>query len=62
MVGDSKVKVPMVFETKLTPSHDKPTIDMTLYRQMIGSLLYLTSSHLDIICVVCGETQMRVAQ
>ncbi|XP_042755639.1 secreted RxLR effector protein 161-like [Lactuca sativa] len=40
MVGDSRVKVPMTFRTKLTPSLDKPTSDMTLYRQMIGSLMF----------------------
>ncbi|KAI3780094.1 hypothetical protein L2E82_09981 [Cichorium intybus] len=53
MMGDSKVKVLMVFGTKLTPSLEKPTTDITLYRQMIGSLLYLTSSRLDIMFVVC---------
>ena len=52
MVGDSKVKVPMAFRTKLTPSLDKPTTYITLFRQMIGSLLYLTSSHLDIMFLV----------
>ena len=41
MVGDYKVKVPMVFGTKLTPSLDKPAADVTLYRDMIVSLLYL---------------------
>ncbi|KAI3494744.1 hypothetical protein L1887_40442 [Cichorium endivia] len=53
MKGDSKVKVPMAFGTKLTPSLDKPAADITLYRQMIDSLLYLTSSRLDIMFVVC---------
>ena len=33
----------MAFGTKLTPL-DKSTADMTLYRQMIGSLMYLTVS------------------
>ena len=32
MVGDSKTNVPMPFGTKLTPSLEKPTADMTLYR------------------------------
>ncbi|XP_023734270.1 uncharacterized mitochondrial protein AtMg00810-like [Lactuca sativa] len=54
MVGDSKVKVPMAFRTKLTPSLDKPTTDITLYRQMIGSLLYLTSSRPDIMFDMCN--------
>ncbi|KAI3515899.1 hypothetical protein L1887_14804 [Cichorium endivia] len=54
MKGDSKVKVPMAFGTKLTPSLDKPAADITLYRQMIGSLLYLTSSRPDIITTSLG--------
>ncbi|KAI3700156.1 hypothetical protein L2E82_44775 [Cichorium intybus] len=51
MTGDSKVKVPMAFGTKLTPSLEKPAANITLYRQMIGSLLYLTSSRPDIMFV-----------
>ncbi|XP_023758640.1 uncharacterized mitochondrial protein AtMg00810-like [Lactuca sativa] len=53
MVEDSKVKVPMASGTKLTPSLEKPVADMTLYRQMIGSLMYLTASHPDIIFSIC---------
>ncbi|KAL7589316.1 hypothetical protein Lser_V15G37921 [Lactuca serriola] len=53
MIGDSKVKVPMAFRTKLTPSLEKPVADMSLYRQMIGSLMYRTASRLDIMFSVC---------
>ncbi|XP_023747868.1 uncharacterized mitochondrial protein AtMg00810-like [Lactuca sativa] len=49
MMGDSKVKVPMAFRTKLTPSLEKLTVDMNLYRQMLGSLMYLTASRPDIM-------------
>ncbi|KAI3791236.1 hypothetical protein L2E82_04934 [Cichorium intybus] len=60
MKGDSKVKVPMAFGTKLTPSPDKPAAaDITLYRQMIGSLLYLTSSRPDIMFAVCYCTRFQ---
>ena len=59
MVGDSKVKVLMAFGTKLTPL-DKPATDITLFRQMIGSLLYLTSSHTDIIFDVCYYARFQV--
>ena len=52
-VGDSKVKVPMAFKTKLTPSLDKPATDMTLYHLMIGSLMYLTTSRPDIMFSIC---------
>ena len=51
--GDSRIRVPMAFGTKLTPSLDKPAADITLYRQIIGSLLYLTSSRPDIMFAVC---------
>ena len=53
MTGGSKAKVPMVFGTKLKPSLDETAADQTLYRGMIGSLLYLTSSRLDIMFDVC---------
>ncbi|KAL4590759.1 hypothetical protein LXL04_003702 [Taraxacum kok-saghyz] len=49
MTGGSKVKVSMAFRTKLKPLLDEPAADQTLYRGMIGSLLYLTSSRPDII-------------
>ena len=50
----------MAFETKLTPSLDKQAADITLYRQMIRSLLYLTSSHLDIMFDVCYCSRFQV--
>ncbi|XP_023764894.1 secreted RxLR effector protein 161-like [Lactuca sativa] len=52
-MGDSKVNVPMAFRTKLTLSLDNPSADMTLYHQMIGSLMYLTASRLDIMFSIC---------
>ena len=53
MMGDSRMKLPIAFRTKLTPSLEKPVPDMTLYRQMIGSLMYLTASRPDIMFSVC---------
>lgn len=52
MNGETKVKT-HTFKTKLTPSVDKPTVDLTLYRYIIGTLLYLTSSRPDIMFDVC---------
>ncbi|XP_023761077.1 uncharacterized mitochondrial protein AtMg00810-like [Lactuca sativa] len=52
MLGDSKIKVHMSFGMKLAPSLDKAEVDFTLFRQMIGSLLYITSSRPDIMFVV----------
>ena len=53
MVGDSKTKVPMAFGTKLNPSLDNPAADMTFYRQIIGSLIYLTTIRSDIMFPIC---------
>ncbi|XP_023739322.1 secreted RxLR effector protein 161-like [Lactuca sativa] len=59
MVGNSKVKAPMAFRTKQTPSSDKTAAYVTLYRQMIGSLMYVTTSRMDIIFSVfyCARFQ-----
>ncbi|GJY09377.1 retrovirus-related pol polyprotein from transposon TNT 1-94 [Tanacetum coccineum] len=51
---DSKpIKTPMASETKLTQDEDDEPIDDTKYCGMIGSLLYRTSSRLDIMFSVC---------
>ncbi|GJX96509.1 hypothetical protein Tco_0352307 [Tanacetum coccineum] len=51
---DSKpIKTPMSSETKLTRDEDGESIYNTKYRGMIGSLLYLTASRLDIMFSVC---------
>lgn len=51
--GDSKFKTLMAFRKNLTPLLIKATNDITFYRIMIGSLLYLISSRLDIMFAVC---------
>ncbi|XP_052625824.1 uncharacterized mitochondrial protein AtMg00810-like [Lactuca sativa] len=43
----------MAFGTKLKPSLEKLAADMTLYRQMIGFVMYLTTSRPDIMFYVC---------
>lgn len=48
------MKIPKAFEMKLSPSLEKPTTDMTLYRQMIGSLMYLTTSRPYIMFSNCN--------
>ncbi|GJR16881.1 copia protein [Tanacetum coccineum] len=50
--GDS-VDTPMVEKTKLDEDLQGIPIDATLYRGMIGSLMYLTSSRPDLIYAVC---------
>ncbi|XP_042756580.1 uncharacterized mitochondrial protein AtMg00810-like [Lactuca sativa] len=44
----------MAAGTRLGPSLDKLVVDITLYRIMFGSLLYLTTSRPDIMFVVCN--------
>lgn len=47
---DSKlVSTPIVTGCKLSKVDESPEVDQTLYRSMIGSLLYLTASRLDIV-------------
>ncbi|GKD62049.1 hypothetical protein Tco_1299558, partial [Tanacetum coccineum] len=43
----------MSSETKLTQDKDGDSVDNTKYRGMIGSLLYLTVSRMDIMFSVC---------
>ncbi|CAH1426641.1 unnamed protein product [Lactuca virosa] len=54
LTNSTKLRVPMATGIKLTPSLDKPAVDITLYRSMIGSLLYLTASRPDIMFSVCN--------
>jgi hypothetical protein len=50
---DSKpVGTPMVTGCKLRKDDDSPDVDQSSYRSMIGSLLYITTSHPDIMHVV----------
>ncbi|GJW68479.1 hypothetical protein Tco_0122903 [Tanacetum coccineum] len=51
---DSKpTKTPMSTEIKLTKDDEADSADITKYRGMIGSLLYLTASKPDIMFSVC---------
>ncbi|GJZ17484.1 retrovirus-related pol polyprotein from transposon TNT 1-94 [Tanacetum coccineum] len=51
---DSKpMKTPMSSDTKLTKDEECESVDSTKYRGIIGSLLYLTASRLDIMFSVC---------
>ncbi|GJT01232.1 hypothetical protein Tco_0822401 [Tanacetum coccineum] len=48
-----EMKTPMSSDTKLTKDEECESVDSTKYRGMIGSLLYLTASRLDIMFSVC---------
>ena len=44
---------PMSTSTKLDSDEEGKSVDLKLYRSMIGSLLYLTTSRHDIMFSVC---------
>nr|GEW71014.1 uncharacterized mitochondrial protein AtMg00810-like [Tanacetum cinerariifolium] len=52
LTSDS-VDTPMVEKNKLDEDLQETPVDATLYRGMIGSLMYLTSSRHDLIYAVC---------
>ncbi|GKA43333.1 retrotransposon protein, putative, ty1-copia subclass [Tanacetum coccineum] len=53
MLTSDSVDTPMVENSKLDEDLQGILIDATLYRGMIGSLMYLTSSRPDLIYAVC---------
>jgi len=46
------VSTPMTIGCKLWADDESPDVDQNIYRFMIGSLLYLTTSRLDIMLAV----------
>jgi hypothetical protein len=52
MEDSSLVSTPMVVGCKLSKDDMSPDVDQRTYRSMIGSLLYITTSRLDIMQVV----------
>ncbi|GJU94943.1 hypothetical protein Tco_1319699 [Tanacetum coccineum] len=53
LLSSGSVDTPMVEKNKLDEDLQGTPVDATLYRGMIGSLIYLTSSKPDLIHVVC---------
>ncbi|GKF65958.1 hypothetical protein Tco_0192475 [Tanacetum coccineum] len=53
MLASDSVDTPMVEKSKLDEDLQGNPVDATLYRGMIGSLMYLTSSRPDLIYAVC---------
>jgi hypothetical protein len=52
MEDSSTVSTPMVVSCKLRKNDISPDVDQRIYHSMIGSLLYITASHPDIMQVV----------
>ncbi|GJU02597.1 retrovirus-related pol polyprotein from transposon TNT 1-94 [Tanacetum coccineum] len=53
LLTSDSVDTPMIEKNKLDKDLQGTPVDATLYRGMIGSLMYLTSSRPDLIYVVC---------
>jgi hypothetical protein len=47
MKGCNPVETPIPLGTKLRKNHEGPTVDSTLYKSLVGSLLYLTTTRPD---------------
>ncbi|GJZ83905.1 retrotransposon protein, putative, unclassified [Tanacetum coccineum] len=60
MLSSDSVDTPMVEKSKLDKDLQGKPIDATLYRGMIGSLMYLTSSRPDLIYAVCLCARCRL--
>ena len=57
---DSKtVSTPMITSCKLSKDDNSDSVDHTLYRSMIGSLLYVTTTCPDILQVVCMVVRLQ---
>ncbi|GKB39952.1 hypothetical protein Tco_0884894 [Tanacetum coccineum] len=54
------MKTPMSSDAKLTKNEERESVDSTKYRGMIGSLLYLTASRIDIMFSVCLCARFQV--
>jgi len=53
MEGSKPIETPMHCSSFLTKDESGKKVDQTVYKCMIGSLLYLTASRLDIMFNVC---------
>ncbi|GJV69110.1 hypothetical protein Tco_1484619, partial [Tanacetum coccineum] len=53
------VDIPMVGQSKLDDDLNRTPVDPTRYRGMVGSLMYLTCSHPDLVFVVCMCAQYQ---
>ena len=49
MMNCNSVSTPTEFGLKLTKDHEEKKVDNTLYKQIVGSLMYLKATRLDIM-------------
>ena len=55
------VSTPMITGCKMSKEDESKEVDQRLYRSMIGSLLYVTTSRLDVMLVVGQVTRFQAA-
>ena len=60
MMDCKPVPTPMVLNLKLLSDNSSETVDATMYRQMIGPLMYLTNTRPDICFAVNTLSQYMV--
>ena len=48
IIDNKTISTPLEYNAKLTPLDGEPISDATRYRQLVGSLIYLTVTHLNI--------------
>lgn len=56
-ISGNSVHNPVVPGFKLTKDEEGVEVDSTLYKQMVGSLMYLTATRPDLMFVYCQLTQ-----
>ncbi|XP_065622274.1 uncharacterized mitochondrial protein AtMg00810-like [Quercus suber] len=61
LIESKTVDTPVELNAHLTPSGGKPLSNPFLYRRLVGSLVYLTLTHLDISYVVHQVSQYLFA-
>ena len=61
MDGAKPIKTPMSTNGHLDLNNEGKSVDQKVYRSMIGSLLYLCASRLDIMLSVCMCARFQAA-
>nr|GEV22807.1 hypothetical protein [Tanacetum cinerariifolium] len=60
LTDGKSASTPIDTEKPLLKDHDGENVDVHIYRSMIGSLMYLTSSRIDIMFAICACARFQV--
>ena len=52
LIDSKTISTPLELNAKLNATDGEPLLDATLYRQLVGSLIYLTVTHPDLVYIV----------